>query len=96
MGGLILGATRKTAAEYSFIAAVPIMFAATFYELYSSSSLWAQSEALYALILGFVVSFLAALLAIKGFTALLTKVGLAPFAWYRIIIAILVWYFWVN
>ncbi|MFO7802950.1 MAG: undecaprenyl-diphosphate phosphatase [Desulfovermiculus sp.] len=92
MGGMILGAQRRLAAEYSFIAAVPIMFAATGYDLlkgwhHLSPDDWTM------LCIGFVVSFFAAWAAIKTFIHLLTRITLRPFAWYRLAIAPLV-LFW--
>ena len=92
MGGMLLGAERKTAADYSFIAAVPIMFAATLFELYKSWSALDQSEWLF-LGVGLVVSFISALAAIKIFIRLLGRLGLAPFAWYRLALAPLVYWF---
>ncbi|GAB7080609.1 undecaprenyl-diphosphate phosphatase [Megalodesulfovibrio paquesii] len=95
MGGMILGADRKTAAQYSFIAAVPIMFAATGYDLYKSWSIldasWFQFLAI-----GFVVSFVSAWLAVKGFITLLGAITLRPFAWYRLALAPIVLLFWPS
>jgi len=89
MGGMILGGRRKLAAEYSFIAAVPIMVAATCFDFLQS---WSMLEAkdLAVLGLGFVVSFISAYVAVTGFIRLLTRVTLRPFALYRLIIAPLV------
>jgi len=89
MGGMILGGRRKLAAEYSFIAAVPIMIAATCFDLLQS---WSLLEAKDFLILsvGFVVSFISAFAAVKGFIRLLSRITLRPFAIYRLIIAPLV------
>lgn len=84
MGALVLGVERKTAAEFSFFVAVPTMVAATCYELYKSHALLA-SEAFGAIALGFVVSFIVALVVIRGFVAIVGRYGFAPFAWYRII-----------
>lgn len=86
MGGMILGARRKVAAEYSFIAAVPIMIAATGYDLLKSYTLFNMSDFLF-LAIGFVVSFVTAWLAIKGFIVLLGRLTLRPFAYYRLLIA---------
>ncbi|MGM0644909.1 MAG: undecaprenyl-diphosphate phosphatase [Thermodesulfobacteriota bacterium] len=89
MGGMLLGARRKVAAEYSFIAAVPIMVAATGYEMLGSYSLFSPSEFLF-LGVGFFVSFLAAWAAVKVFIRLLAVTTLRPFAWYRLALAPLV------
>lgn len=93
MGGMILGAGRTMAAEYSFIAAVPIMFAATGLDLFKSRHLLTPDDLLVILI-GFTVSFFAAWAAVKTFIHLLKKITLRPFAWYRLALAPLVLYFW--
>ncbi len=92
MGGMLLGAGRTLAAEYSFIAAVPIMVAATGYDLLKSWHLLSMNDIPF-FTLGIVASFLAALLAIKGFVSLLSRMTLIPFAVYRLIMAPLVYYF---
>lgn len=93
MGGMILGASRTVAAEYSFIAAVPIMIAATGYKLLSTWHLFEPSDFVF-LGVGFVVSFLAAWAAVKGFIVLLGKTTLRPFAYYRFVLALVVaWIF---
>ena len=93
MGGMLLGAKRGLAAEYSFIAAVPLMFAATLYDFYKSAELFSADD-LGVLAIGFVVSFVAALAAVKGFIVLVKRVSLRPFAWYRLVLAGAVFLFW--
>ncbi|NDV24690.1 undecaprenyl-diphosphate phosphatase [Desulfovibrio sp. JC022] len=93
MGGMLLGAKRKVAAEYSFIAAVPIMFAATGYDMLKSYQLFTMADMPF-LAVGFVVSFLSAWAAVKGFIYLLGKLTLRPFAYYRLALAPLVLFFW--
>lgn len=92
MGGMILGAKRPVAAEYSFIAAVPIMVAATGFDLLKSWSLFSADD-IVVMAVGFVGAFLSALVAIKAFVALVGRVSLVPFAVYRLVIAPLVFYF---
>ncbi|NDV19105.1 undecaprenyl-diphosphate phosphatase [Pseudodesulfovibrio sp. JC047] len=89
MGGMLLGTRRTVAAEYSFIAAVPIMFAATGYDLLKNYTLFEGGDFLF-LLLGFLVSFISAWLAIKGFIYLLGKLTLRPFAIYRLALAPLI------
>lgn len=89
MGGMILGAERKTAAEYSFVAAVPIMFAATGYDMLKTWGLFSMGDVPF-LAVGFIVSFVAAWAAIRGFIALLGAMTLRPFAAYRLALAALV------
>lgn len=94
MGGMILGAQRRTAAEYSFVAAVPIMIAATGYDLLKSWRLFSPDDFL-LLAVGFAVSFVSAWIAVKAFIALLGRLTLRPFAWYRLALApIVLWIFW--
>lgn len=92
MGGMIMGAERRLAAEYSFMAAVPIMFAATAYELYKNFNAIPADKFMFFAV-GFVVSFISAWVAIKFFIKMVAKIGLAPFAWYRLAISPLVFWF---
>lgn len=92
MGGMLLGARRDVAAEYSFIAAVPIMFAATAFDLYKSLDIIKAHDISFFL-LGMGVSLVVALFAIKVFVSLVGRITLQPFAWYRLAIAPVV--FWV-
>lgn len=94
MGGMLLGARRSLAAEYSFIAAVPIMFAATGYDLLQNHALFTSAD-LPFFATGFAVSFLSAWVAVKVFMGLVSRVTLAPFAWYRLAVAPLVFWFMV-
>ncbi len=92
MGGMLLGAKRQLAAEYSFIAAVPIMVAATGYDLLKSWHLFTMDD-LGFFALGIFGSFVAALAAVKVFVRLISHMTLVPFAVYRLILAPLVYYF---
>ncbi len=92
MGGMLLGAKRQLAAEYSFIAAVPIMVAATGYDVLKNWHLFTPDDVGF-FALGMVGSFVAALLAVKVFVSLISHVTLVPFAVYRLILAPLVYYF---
>ncbi len=92
MGGMLLGGRRELAAEYSFLAAVPIMFAATGFDLYKNLDALNMSE-LPFFALGFVVAFFSALLAVKVFIKMVSRVSLRPFAWYRLALAPLAYYF---
>ena len=92
MGGMILGADRSLAAEYSFVAAVPIMFAATGFDLYKSASFLAVADLPFFLT-GTAVAFLSAMLAIKVLMRLIRRTSFRPFAWYRLALAPLVFWF---
>ncbi|MBO4369211.1 MAG: undecaprenyl-diphosphate phosphatase, partial [Desulfovibrio sp.] len=86
LGGMLLGANRKTAAEYSFIAAVPIMMAATGYELLSNRHLLNADDMTFFAV-GMLGSFFFALLAVKLFIVLVSRITLRPFAIYRLLLA---------
>lgn len=86
IGGLFSGLDRKTATEYSFLAAVPVMVAATSYDLLKSWR-FLEFQDIQFFAVGFVVSFISAALAIKAFISLVQRWSLAPFAYYRILIA---------
>ena len=92
VGGMILGLERKAAAEFSFLIAVPVLFAASGYELLKMRDQFGADDVI-SLVIGFVVSFLVALLAIKGFVSYLSRGKLAPFAWYRIVVAPIFYFF---
>ncbi|MGH7845420.1 MAG: undecaprenyl-diphosphate phosphatase [Candidatus Binatia bacterium] len=86
VGGLLLGLDRKGAAEFSFLIAVPVMVAATGYDLLKMRGLLVAEDVVF-LGVGFVVSFLVALITVAAFIRLLSRWNLVPFAWYRIIAA---------
>ncbi len=88
VGGMLFKVERKTAAEFSFFIAVPILVAATGYDLLKSLKVLQVSDIpLFAV--GFVVAFLSAFLAIRFFIDLLGKYTLSAFGWYRILIAVI-------
>ncbi|MBI2365903.1 MAG: undecaprenyl-diphosphate phosphatase [Deltaproteobacteria bacterium] len=86
LGGMLLGLDRKSAAEFSFLIAVPIMFVTTGYELVQMRESFLFDD---SLLFGvrFAISFVVALMAVKGFVSFLGRGSLAPFGWYRIFIA---------
>jgi len=92
MGALLLGVERKTAAEYSFFLAIPTMAGATTLALWKARNDLDTSH-LSAIGLGFVVSFIVAIIVIRWFLGFVSKHGFAPFAWYRIVAgtAALIW-----
>jgi undecaprenyl-diphosphatase len=83
----------KVAADFSFLISVPVITLATFYELLKSYSSF-QGNQVFSLIVGLITSFLVAILAIKTFLKVLKKLGLTPFAYYRIFFGLL--YFWFK
>ncbi len=90
VGGMQQKLTRKNAAEFSFFLAVPTMAGATVLDLYEMFSeggaSWATSHNIMLLIVGCVVAFVVAMLAMKWFVAFLAKYGFKAFGWYRIIV----------
>jgi undecaprenyl-diphosphatase len=92
IGGLTQGWTKKAAAEFSFFLAVPTMFAATAYkmlEFYTAGGAFGSNEIM-LLIVGNVVAFIVAILAIKSFISFLTKNGFKLFGYYRILIGVVI------
>jgi undecaprenyl-diphosphatase len=87
MGGLLLGVDRRTATEFSFFLAVPTMLAATVYDTYQN---WAVMNAdnVAVIAVGFVAAFLAALFVIRRVLDFVSQRGFAPFAWYRIVVGV--------
>ncbi|HMO50527.1 MAG TPA: undecaprenyl-diphosphate phosphatase [Kiritimatiellia bacterium] len=93
LGGMFLGLRRRAATEYSFFAAVPMMMAATMYDLYSEwSHLRPESLAIFAV--GFVAAFVSALAAVAFFIRFVSRHTFTPFAWYRLVVAALL-FWWV-
>lgn len=89
IGGLILGFERKLAAEFSFILAVPVLLAACGYDLLKNIHVLQISDVpMFAI--GFFVSFIVAMLAIKSLVAFVQKSNFIPFAYYRLVVAILI------
>jgi undecaprenyl-diphosphatase len=87
IGGMTQGLTRKAAAEFSFFLAVPTMFAASAYKLlkdYKSI----QSTDIQTLLIGNLVAFVVAMLAIRFFIGFLTKYGFKIFGYYRIVLGL--------
>jgi undecaprenyl-diphosphatase len=89
IGAMLLGCSRKTAAEFSFFLAIPTMFAASAYSLLKTGTSLTSQEWM-ALAVGFAVSFLVAWGVIAAFMGYIQRRDFKPFAWYRIILAVLV------
>jgi undecaprenyl-diphosphatase len=88
MGGLALGVERRTAAEFSFFLAIPTMVGATTLELvkhHDTLLSGASGVGFGAVAVGFIVSFVVAIVVVKGFVHYISRHGFAPFAWYRIV-----------
>jgi len=91
VGGMLSGLSRKTAADFSFLLAIPTMFAASGYEFIKNISSF-QEQNFTVLITGFVVSFLASYIAVKLFLKYVQKYTLNAFGIYRVIVGIILLY----
>lgn len=110
IGGMTQGLSRKAAAEFSFFLAVPTMLAVTVYSVFVKT--WGKGtlnemkgyemilqdqEHILLFLVGNVVAFVVAMIAVKFFISILAKFGFKVWGWYRIIIGlILLIYFWQN
>ncbi len=93
MGGMLFGLSRQVATEFSFFLAVPIMFAATGYQLVKYRALLTADD-IGPFAVGFVVSFVSALVAMKALIRYVAHHDFNAFAWYRIALgAVVLWYF---
>lgn len=86
-GGLLTGTNHRVAADFTFIVAVPMMVAASGLDLLKSYKYLSASDIPFFGV-GFITAFLVALIAIKIFLKLISKVKLKPFAYYRFVLAI--------
>lgn len=89
LAALLLGATPVVAAEFSFLLALPTLGAATLFDLAKSyrDLIAPELGGPWPLVVGLVVSAIVAALAIRSFLGYLTRRGLGPFGWYRILFA---------
>ncbi|MCX7737925.1 MAG: undecaprenyl-diphosphate phosphatase [Hydrogenothermaceae bacterium] len=87
IGGLLLNLDRKTAAEFSFLLAVPTMFMATFYDIYKNHASFNLSD-WNNLLIGFFTAFVFGMLAIKLLLRFVSTHNFIPFGMYRIFIGI--------
>ncbi len=90
IGGMTLGISRKSIVEFSFLLAIPTMLAATGYDLLKNASSF-SSDQFSLLAVGFVTSFIVALVAIRFLIRFIQTHTFAPFGIYRIVVAVLFW-----
>jgi undecaprenyl-diphosphatase len=83
MGGYVLGLSRTAATEFSFFLAIPVMLAATLYDLVKSWSVLAPSD-IPVFAVGFIVSFVSAVVVVRAFLSYVSNHSFSVFAWYRI------------
>ena len=86
VGGSLIGVSKRTIVEFSFMLAVPTMLAASLYDLMKSHSAIQGNFGILGI--GFVVSFITAIVAIKSFLGFIKKRDFAAFGWYRIALAV--------
>jgi undecaprenyl-diphosphatase len=85
VGAMLLGADKRSAAEFSFFLAMPTMAGAFTYDLLKSySELSSNDGAL--IVLGFAAAFVSGLVVVRGFLDYISRHGFAPFAWWRILV----------
>jgi undecaprenyl-diphosphatase len=92
VGGLVLGLKRKTIVEFSFLLAVPTMLAATGLDLLKNASGFSVDQ-LSCLSVGFVLSFISALIGVKFLLRFIKNHTFMPFGIYRVVLAIAFWFF---
>ena len=93
MGGMVFGLSRQAATEFSFFLSVPIMFAATGYQVVKYRDLFTAAD-IGPFAVGFIVSFVSALIAVKALIRYVAHHDFNAFAWYRIALgAVVLLYF---
>jgi undecaprenyl-diphosphatase len=94
LGGMVFGLTRQTATEFSFFLAIPIMFAATSFDLIKNWHLLHAND-LPMFVVGFSTAFISALAVIKVLIRYVANHDFTGFAWYRIIfgVGVLIYYY---
>ncbi|WP_104903081.1 undecaprenyl-diphosphate phosphatase [Pseudomonas sp. LH1G9] len=99
IGGLLFGLSRKAATEFSFFLAMPTMVGAAVYSGYKYRDLFQPAD-LPVFAIGFVTSFIFAMIAVKGLLKFIASHSYAAFAWYRIAFGLLIlatWQFgWID
>jgi undecaprenyl-diphosphatase len=94
LGGYVLGLSRRAATEFSFFLAIPVMLAATVFDLLKSrADLHSADIPIFAV--GFLVAFASALVIVRGFLGWVGRHSFVPFAWYRLVVGtLLLVYYW--
>jgi undecaprenyl-diphosphatase len=83
IAALLVGVDRRTAAEFSFVLAIPTMLAATAYSLFKARN-DLDLSGVGQIAIGFAVSFVVALLVVRWLMSVIARIGFTPFGWYRI------------
>lgn len=90
VGSMVMGADKRSAAEFSFFLAMPTMAGAFAYDLLKSYKTLEFNDTI-LIVIGFVSAFFAALYVVRGFLQFISTHGFKPFAWWRIIVGVLGW-----
>lgn len=92
VGGMTQNLTRKAAAEFSFFLAIPMMLGASVVKLYKflKEGHTFSGDEINLLVIGNIVGFIVAIIAIKSFINVLTKHGFKAFGWYRIVVGLII------
>ncbi len=85
VGAMLMGASKRAAAEFSFFLAMPTMAGAFLYDLLKSYKLLTFNDAM-LIFVGFVAAFVSGLLVVRGFLDFISRHGFTPFAWWRIVV----------
>jgi undecaprenyl-diphosphatase len=88
VAAMLLGADKRAAAEFSFFLAIPTMVGAFAYDFYKSRADM-TADHLGIIAIGFVVSFITAIIVVRMFLSYVTSRGFAIFAWWRVIVGTL-------
>lgn len=95
MGGMLWGIERKTATEFSFFLAVPMMVAATAYDVLKHYQFFTLHD-IGLILIGFVAAFVSGLVAVKALLRFVSKKNYIPFAYYRIVFGIAIIILWLS
>lgn len=90
VGGMLLGADKRTAAEFSFYLSMPTMSAAFAYDLWKNRDAL-DGAAMGEIAIGFVAAFLAAIVVVRWVLGYISRHGFALFGWWRIIVGLIAW-----
>ncbi len=89
IGGLLFGLSRKAATEFSFFLAIPTLFAATVYELFTERAILSFDD-IGIFLVGGAASFVSAFIAVRALLRYISRHDFTVFAWYRIVFGIVV------
>ena len=95
VGGYWVGLSPNKAAEFSFLLGLITLSAASAYKVVTDGSMLIETMDIGPMLLGILVAFIAAIYSIRFLVSCLTLYGLAPFAWYRFALSILLLFFLV-